>query len=79
MEDFAALFAKRLSEPGKQASGQRVVLSNEQEWYLWSLKDHCTQRQLAKDMKICRDKIHDNTKRLVEQGGPKGERPDWVK
>jgi len=77
--DLRALMEKRLTEPGKQGSGHRLTLTNEQEWYLWTLKDHCTQRQLSEDLKICRDKVTENKRRLEEQGGPKGERPAWVK
>lgn len=77
--DFEAMFQQRLSEPGKQYSGRRRVLTNEEEWYLWKLKDHCTLKQLAQDLKICKDKVMDHRKRLEEQGGPKGEKPGWVK
>lgn len=77
--DLSDLYSRRLAEPGKQASGRRLELSNDQEWYLWTLRDHCTLRTFADDLKIGRDKISDTLKRLKDQGGPQGKKPEWVK
>jgi len=76
--DLRDLYSRRQAEPCKQQSGHRTILTNEQEWFLWSLKDHSTQRQLSADMHISRDKIQETIKRLTEQGGPQGKRPEWI-
>lgn len=77
--DLRGLYEKRLAEPGKGMCGLRRPLTNDQEWYLWTLREHCTLRQLSEDLGICKDKVTDGYKRLQEQGGPKGEKPAWMK
>lgn len=76
--DMRHLYEKRKSEPNKQNSGKRLILTNEQEWYLWTLKDHCSYKQLASDLGIGRDKVSEFIKQLTESDGPKGEKPEWM-
>jgi len=79
MEELATLFSKRMTAPPKGNSGNRVTLTADQEWYLWSLYDHCTQRELSSDLHIGKDKVKEHHDRLAAQGGPKGAKPAWVK
>lgn len=79
MADLAALYAQRKAEPGKMGGGTRRTLSSDEEWYLWTLYDHCTQKKLALDLNIGKDKVPEEYKRLQDQGGPKGAKPEWMK
>ncbi len=77
--DLRGLYEKRITEPNKSAGGTRRIMTNEEEWYIWTLYDHLIQKQIANDLKCGKDRIPEEYKRLKAQGGPKGEKPEWIK
>ena len=54
-------------------------LTNEEQWLLWEMWPRKTQRVIGKYLKMCGDTAKRYYEDLQAQGGPEGERPEWMK
>lgn len=77
--DIRGIWAELSARPNKAQSGGYRVFTNEEEWIIWLQFPRIPQKTLSRALHTATDKLVLEYKRLKDQGGPKGERPEWMK
>lgn len=77
-DDYKTLWQELDSAPDKGRHGPRAV-TNEEEWILWLMWPRKSQKVISRTLHMCSDTAKLYHDRLVAQGGPKGEKPAWMK
>lgn len=77
--DIRGIWAELSARPQKSSSGGYRIFTNEEEWILWLQYPRVPQKALGRALHTATDKLVTEYKRLKEQGGPKGKRPEWMK
>lgn len=77
--DVRRIWAELSARPDKAQSGGYRVFTNEEEWIIWLQYKRIPQKALGRALHTATDKLALEYKRMKEQGGPKGQRPEWMK
>lgn len=77
--DLQEVWEKLNNIPNKTRSGGRRFLTNEEEWIAWEMYPKKAHRTVAQSLHIDGMKLKEEYERLKAQGGPKGEKPAWMK
>jgi hypothetical protein len=77
--DIRGIWAELSARPDKAQSGGYRVFTNEEEWLIWLQYRRIPQKALGRALHTATDKLALEYKRLKEQNGPKGKRPEWMK
>lgn len=76
--DLRNMWAKLEKLPEKTCYQRGRVLTNDEEWMVWLMYPRKRQKLLAKEMSMGSDTLRTFYEGLKAQGGPKGERPEWM-
>jgi hypothetical protein len=76
--DVRGIWAELSKRPDKARGGYRVF-TNEEEWIIWLQYKRIPQKAMSRALHTATDKLALEYKRLKEQNGPKGKRPEWMK
>lgn len=77
--DVRGIWAELSARPDKAQSGGYRIFTNDQQWIIWLQFNRIPQKELARAMHSGADRVAVEYKKLKEQGGPKGKRPEWMK
>lgn len=73
--DFRAAYEKLAALPQKPPKGP---ITSEQEWILWEMWQRVNAKTVAESLHMGYDTAKRHYDRLQAQGGPEGERPEWM-
>lgn len=77
IDDYLALLDRVKKLPDKNS--RRITWAPEKDWILWEFYDRKNKKELARTFGVSDRYLYVRHLELMEQGGPKGERPSWMK
>lgn len=77
--DIRGIWDTLQAMPQKKYGGMPRIYSNEEQWLIWLQHKRIPQKELARQLRSSTDRLAVEYKRMKEQGGPKGQRPEWMK
>jgi hypothetical protein len=78
LSDYESIWKELQARPQKASGGGYRVFTNEEEWIIWLQFKRIPQKALGRSLHTATDKLALEYKRLKEQNGPKGKRPEWM-
>lgn len=78
-QDYGQIYRDIMAVPDSRRKYATRVFTEAERWIIWLTYKAKPQRALAKALKTTPEKIKEVYEGLSKQGGPKGEKPKWMK